>query len=410
VAYVTDVEGRWEKLVDFARDNPDVTLDPAGRLRVRDGAVFVFGGDAIDRGPHGRRVVAALLDAHDRQPDQVVLLAGNRDLNKMRLVRELRGRPHRRAPADLRGPGVEGPLLRWTLKDTMGAGEAFEHRAAELRAEGRAADDDAVVASVLDDLEPDGPLSRYLAACRLAFVEGGTLFVHGAVTAENLGVVPDGAPDDPDPRVWAARLDRFCATQVAAFRERPRAPGGGDPSATDVDPPWQPLIDYQAPLRGTRANQRSVVYGRPVDDQGAPVLPPPAVVARLRAAGISRLVLGHTPSGDCPALLRAPGFTLVLADNAYGRVEPGSQVRIDPDGTIHVRGETLLDSGERVLVRSTLAPDDDSPLGLRDASGRLVKARLERGGYLLFRPLRGLGEVEQLASAPSSPLVVPWPA
>ena len=34
-----------------------------------------FGGDAIDRGPHGRRIVRTLLEVKTRQPGQVVLLA-----------------------------------------------------------------------------------------------------------------------------------------------------------------------------------------------------------------------------------------------------------------------------------------------------------------------------------------------
>ena len=67
VAYVTDVEGRWDKLASFVEGNPDVALDEADRLQVREGCVFVFGGDAVDRGPAGRRVVRALLDAKKRQ-------------------------------------------------------------------------------------------------------------------------------------------------------------------------------------------------------------------------------------------------------------------------------------------------------------------------------------------------------
>jgi hypothetical protein len=91
VAYLSDVEGLWSKLTSFTEDNPCVALDEAGRLQVAPGCCFVFGGDAIDRGPHSRRVVAALLEAHERQPGQVILLAGNRDINKIRLPRELTG-------------------------------------------------------------------------------------------------------------------------------------------------------------------------------------------------------------------------------------------------------------------------------------------------------------------------------
>jgi hypothetical protein len=84
IAYLTDVEGQWSKLESFATGNPFVRLDANGRLLVAPGARFVFGGDAIDRGPASRRIVLVLLEAKRRQPEQVVLLAGNRDINKMR--------------------------------------------------------------------------------------------------------------------------------------------------------------------------------------------------------------------------------------------------------------------------------------------------------------------------------------
>ena len=59
----------------------------------------------------------------------------------------------------------------------------------------------------------------------------------------------------------------------------------------------------------------------------------------------------------------------------------------------------MLDSGERVSVVTRLAQHgSDSPLGLCDARGRLVKARLERGDYLTFRGLSGF-QIEQHAIA-----------
>src|SRR5690242_7335086 len=124
VAYLTDVEGIWEKLASFCRDNPHVHLEAGGRLVVRPGATFVYGGDAADRGPDGLRVVRTLLEAKRQQPSQVVLLAGNRDINKLRLARELRGSPLARTPADMRS-APRPVLLRWILENTMGARGAF---------------------------------------------------------------------------------------------------------------------------------------------------------------------------------------------------------------------------------------------------------------------------------------------
>lgn len=376
IVYVTDVEGRWEKLAG-AVDGALVALE-GDALRVAEGAALVFGGDAIDRGPDGRRILRALLAAKRAQPDRVVLLAGNRDLNKLRLARELTGAPPARAPSGL----PRGELLRWILARTMGAPEAFEHRRAELGP----VDDGRVADSFLEDVQPDGLLTRYLACAQLGFREGDTLFLHGAVTAENLGVVPGIAERAQSVDGWLARLDAFLAGELAGF-VRGRAPDA--------------LMDYQRPRPGTSLHQASVVYGRPIDARGDLTLPPREVIERLRADGIERVVLGHTPSGDCPSVLRdRAGFQLVLADTSYGRLEGPSRVVIE-DGFVRVEGRTVLDGGEEADVRFAWT-GEDLRLGLREPSSRrLVKARLARGDYLTFRTLEGR-EVEQRAAAPEA--------
>lgn len=387
LAYLTDVEGQWSKLASFASNNPLVSLDPQGRLSVAPGARFVFGGDAVDRGPEARRIVRVLLQAKRAQPEQVVLLAGNRDINKMRLVTELRGSPPASTPAQLHG-ATPAALLRWIFENTMGAPHAFTHRASELERAGVAHDDASVVHSFLEDLEPAGELTEYLCACQLVYREENAIFAHGGVTRESLGFVPGvsrryDAVDD-----WAMALNAFFAAQCAAFCER--RPAG-----------YAALVAYQAPSPGTRLNQASVVYARPTDELGNPVLPAPGVIAALRDAGIDRMVLGHTPSGDCPAVLRdSAGFELVLADNSHGRIEPGSQLFLDDEPRIV--GASVLDNGERVEISTRLEDEGQaSPLGLRDAHGRLVKARLQRGEYLVFRSFSGY-RIEQSASDPSA--------
>jgi hypothetical protein len=117
-------------------------------------------------------------------------------------------------------------------------------------------------------------------------------------------------------------------------------------------------------------------------------LPDAAAIARLRANGIGRLVVGHTPSGDCPAIVRDGDFELILADNSYGRIERGSQLFVTDDET-RVHAMTELDDGSRRTVSFTSNRRDiDTPLGKRDRStGHLVKARLGDDEYLLYRGL-----------------------
>jgi hypothetical protein len=389
IAYLTDVEGLWEKLASFCEGNPLVSLEEGERLVVRPGATFVFGGDAIDRGPDGRRVVHTLLEAWRRQPSQVVLLAGNRDINKLRLVRELRGHPLARTPADVRG-GPRPALLRWIFENTMGARGAFDFRRAELERTGPVSDED-VVDSFLADLDAGGELREYLRACQLVYRSGNTLFVHGGVHEHSLEVVPSrGRVEGVD--AWSEALNGWYREQLAAFSE--------GRFERDGTPAWEPVIAYQAPTPGQRINTASVVYGRMADERNHPSLPSPALIETLARSGIHRLVVGHTPSGDCPSVLREGAFELILADNSYGRVEGASRVLLREDSA-WVEGRVKLDDGRLEQVRFQLAHGDPSgPIGRRLVdSGQLVKGPLTSGELLLFRALPQF-HVEQLAVDP----------
>lgn len=391
IAYITDLEGRWDKLERSCAGNPYVTLRD-GALALAPGVQLVFGGDAMDRGPAGRRILATLLAAKRRHGDRVVLLAGNRDINKLRLHRELAGLPPPNAPPELHHD--RPALLRWILARTMGAADAFAHRAAELRADGAPADDDAVVASFVADVAPGGLLAEYLASACLVHRAGATLFAHGGVTSASLGAVP-GRPFIAEVDRWVAELNDFYTTQLAAFTDQRMHAG---------EPAWAPIVAYQAPVPGTGRNQASVVYGRPADDHNDPRLPEPDAVERLQRAGIRRVVLGHTPVGDVPAVLRDRGFMQVMADNSHGRLECGVQLALDDD---HLRwsGRCRLDDGVEVDL-SVVVDDSPSPLGAVTVdSGRLVKAPLT-AGWLLFRGLPGR-RVEQLAVADPGPVEPP---
>jgi hypothetical protein len=391
VAYLTDVEGIWEKLASFCQDNPHVSLETGNRLRVQPGVTFVYGGDAIDRGAAGRRVLRTLLEAWRRQPSQVVLLAGNRDINKLRLVRELNGYPPARMPAEVRGAS-RPVLLRWIFENSMGAREAFAFRQAELAGTGTPVSEEEVVDSFLEDLGPGGLLRDYLAACRLVHRIGNTLFVHGGVHEHSLGQVPSrGHVEGVD--AWAEALNRWYARQIEAFIEQ-RLDQGGTPA-------WQPLIAYQAPAPGTRVNTASVVYGRMADENNHPMLPSQALIATLVREGIHRLVVGHTPSGDSPSVVRGEEFELILADNSYARVEGASRLFIRDD-SVSIEGRVRLDDGRLEQLHFELAlGDSSSGLGRQMLdTGHLVKGPLESGGWLLFRALPQW-RIEQISASPA---------
>lgn len=385
VTYVTDVEGQWERFASFVAGNPHLDLvDDA--LVIRPGATFVFGGDAIDRGARGRAIVRMLLACKRRQPDQLVLLAGNRDINKLRLVTELDGAPPRHAPDDVqRGP--RGALLRWIFEHTMGAAQAFDFRRQELASEGRATADDDVAESYLEDLAPGGELTEYLGACQLAWRAGHTLFVHGGVAAPALTQVPRRPVVELrrfDVDAWIEQLNAFYLDEQRAFVARAR----------DVDGKraWRALIAYQAPRPGTRSNPASVVYGRFGDADNNPTLPATDVVDALVHGGVRRVVVGHTPNGDVASVVRtaAPraAFEVVIADNSRSRVQGACRLTVRDDA-VTLEGALVLDDGSARIVAATVALHERaSPVGLRAGDGSLVKVPVDEG-FHTFRYLPG---------------------
>ena len=407
VVHVTDVEGSWLRLSTFVDRAAGVCFDKLGRIVIDDDTIFVFGGDAVDRGPWSRRVIRALLETKLRQPERVVLLGGNRDINKLRLPRELSGALPKRAPAEVHALS-KPEQLRWIFNYTMGAQAAFEFRQQELKAEGADASDDAVVASYIADLLPEhGEHFRFLQAAQLAFRHGPTLFVHGGIADEALGHVPGMARFD-DLDTWIAALNGFYDSQLALYAH--------EPLALDVhEPAWLPIILYQAPIKGLGRNPHSVVYGRFGSDAwNNPRLPASSALHWLRDRGITRVVVGHTPCGDVPAILRSEveGVEIVIADNSRGRVDIGTVTSIDPDGDVlGIDTRTRLDDHRFVDVRFRLPRAAPSPIGRVTADGSLVKAVLDDDTALLFRseesfvmrqtaaPLSTLGAL----SAPTDP-------
>lgn len=367
-AFLTDVEGQWERLRSFADGHPGVRLD-GDRLTVGDGWRFVFGGDAIDRGPAARRIVRVLLDARRRQPDRVAWLIGNRDLNKIRLRRELDGHPPKGAPTDAARPA----LLQWIFTHTMGAADAFAHRRDELAANGEPHGDDDVVDSFLADVAPGGDLFAYLDQGVIARRDGGVLFVHGGVTGASVGRVPGRAPS-PDLDRWIAALDEFRAEGLDAYRTG---------RIVDGRPAWADLVAYQAPLPGSKANPTSVIYGRSGDDANHLRRPDDAARRALADAGIDRVVVGHTPTGDTPAIAADAALVLVCADNSRGAHAFGSRVTVDDRGVDIDAWAVVDDAPAHVTAR--VVPGDGGPVGYEGPDGAQVRGRLDDGRWLLHR-------------------------
>ena len=51
-------------------------------------------------------------------------------------------------------------------------------------------------------------------------------------------------------------------------------------------------------------SKASCVLSRHLDGKGMPLPMPPQLAAELHAGGVRRILLGHTPHGDCPTIIK----------------------------------------------------------------------------------------------------------
>jgi len=378
IVFLTDLEG--------CHDRFRATLDlPAVRRALADGAVLVHGGDVPDRFAGEVALVDDLLRRAAAEPGRLVLVAGNRDVNKVRLVPELGRAALTAGPVAFRDDWsarrVAGETavhrLRWILERTMGAPDAFELRRRDLGG----VDDEAVLADYRREMAPDGPFAHLLQLSRLLVRVGRTLFLHGGLTPDNLGVVPGHRRRYGDLDTWMRRLHLWYLGQLAAWRRNAATWDGRPPR------PAEDLIRYGERAGDGPVNPTSVAYNRCVDERDKVTLPAPTIIEWLRRQGVDRLVLGHTPSGSIPVVLRTPDddFEVVVADTSRapnGLAREPAVVLFDGgrQGRTRVIGTLELD-GRRRVVDYTIELGRPTPVGKRRPDGAVVVCPL--GPYLV---------------------------
>jgi hypothetical protein len=387
ISYLTDVEGDRDYLTRYVEQSKVLCFRPCSSSHPltadnlsfdfpynhcmdfrrtqqpsqNDDCHLVYGGDVWDQGGSDLYVIRQLLHLKARYPDNVHIVMGNRDVNKMRLVQELRTDDDSLVRDTLgvywlRGSGLVGdpergePLsrspverLRWILRWTMGSPRAFDHRKWELEQEQKGATtpriitDEDVVRSYQQSSHPNGEMGYYLANATLALRLGQVLFVHGSlpmtpellregykpdfwddltfampwlpkhVTARDMGVE---TIDD-----WLLALNNFGAHCVQAWRTGDPQKngnvwsevGGYDHSSQ----PYSQLIQYGMGWTPGRGRNPTVVYNRWCSN-GMPTSffpdedPTFAKVTQdfFQRTGLSLICSGHQPQGDMPNSIR----------------------------------------------------------------------------------------------------------
>jgi len=320
--------------------------------------------------------------------------------------------------------------LRYILKETMGADGELERRQAELtlladRANlsslidhdlpvapsGEGADVDRAVNSFIASVAIGGWMREWLEYGELGVVMGDTLFVHGGLLstdygpggedADAWGHVPGRAERIDKVHEWLLQLRKW---KQECIQEWFHAPYWADPSPGGTLPAdrrgGEALLDYCIPGQGP-----SVVMGRHLDADSMPMPAPYSLMARCNRSNITRLVVGHSPHGNCPTVSKTQDgerhLELVMNDTSYSdmkapdnRGRAVSEFILYPSCNAKITG--TLDDG--AAYEYTLGADSgpaDELVGRRELTMhakrkkngepiiRFVKAKMTTGDYLL---------------------------
>lgn len=316
---------------------------------------FVYSGDFTDKGPGDLRIGKALTEFKKSNPNNVFLIAGNREIKCRRFTYELEpnnirqrllfGQPafwqKQITPKEyvvkhmqrenlvltsdkhiekyinyLSKEQCQTLYLQWMLNETMGCGyfknkpSTFEYRRLELaELSGKSSErisDVEVTQSFIDSVAPHGVVTEYLKLAQLGVILGETLFIHGAVTLKNMGYVPGQSNTSnriPDVKEWVDILNHWYTDQITKWERQRVEP--------DLQPPGhKPLDEYVI------FNPKSIVTTNWYQNNKLGPIPR-AVIDYLNRAGIYRVVTGHQPFSDFPLIIRAPSLEVIVGDTGY---------------------------------------------------------------------------------------------
>ena len=408
VGYLTDVEGNLGYFDRWVAQSEVLRYNVAGELELtHPHAYFVYGGDAVDRGDGGCRLLQRLIALKKKAPRRVWLLVGNRDLNKLRLTSELSEAEMARDPITIPGPHWDpraptlaeylaatghadsrAERLRYMYLHTLGCPETFELRRREMAllsgrgaAGARAPSDEEVVEAAVGDVLPGGLLRTYMEHADVAVLLGHSLFVHGAVDARTMRFVPDERtrfclPAGPQPGrtvdsvgEWCAGLNALLRLGLADHAARPywdaarRGRGGEQLMALqNRDAMWGRSVISNCYCDGGTITSAEAARQRAAALEQEPravtaasfraVCADPrdaAVAAWLRRGGVRRVVVGHKPSGDSVAPLswRYTGVEILSADTSYADPSAADGRGVSM-ACLTLRGPSLLENHARL--------------------------------------------------------------
>jgi nicotinate (nicotinamide) nucleotide adenylyltransferase len=410
VLYVTDLEGNRA---------PIDTLVAQNNLKLVDGVLdfsdttshLVFGGDLVDRGPDSIKLREWMISMKEKYPERVTLLWGNRDLNKLALLRDLDGlkilenkeyKTWLENEAVTNGEKIptqsndkikflkkinstENQLKFWFAN--QGAPQALDFHKKELvELTGK----NVSLAEAAEDMvksitPPNGRYFKYLELGQLGDVKGKTVFVHGGLTKENLGRVPGATTVEKNVSKWLNLLNRWGQNSLAKIKKSYIA---NPKNIFDTklliygDATWDPTVNK------VLTTNQSVIYPMRYKESGNFRLPDDSVLNLLKDQGYNQLALGHSPVGNVPVPLKKDGFIVLMADTSYGPSGGQTSIVINESGGFKISGYTA--DGKKINYDISPKSIKAEPyLGMLVEDKWIIAGKTTDGDYLAYRYVDG---------------------
>ena len=269
------------------------------------------------------------------------------------------------------------------------------------------------VDSFLSSVAPGGFMFEYVHAGVLGCVVGDTLFVHGGLISQgnntslmsrttgerrSASLLSSSSCDDcygyvPGPRVpiahggenveelrtWLRKLHSWKTSQLTDWQKSPRweepeevtVEDGGRVAADDDGGGVSPKLSAEAVKARTRGGEAlqhyalpnagpSVVMSRHLDAGGMPLDSPDYLMSKLNQCGVYRVIVGHTPHGNCPTVVNSgsggggggggggPRLQVIMVDTSYSDVK-SSDMRGRAVGSVSILhpSPSNVESGQR---------------------------------------------------------------
>jgi hypothetical protein len=311
IVAVGDLHGDHDVWIAIARSAG--LIDQKGKWRGGN-TTFVQLGDVVDRGPDSLKIIRDLMRLQREAPrsgGKVYVLVGNHEA--MNMTDDLRYvHPHDFAAFADRDSSMRRDAVYEANKKAIET--AYKARFPAMTPEAIRAE--WIKATPLGKVEhqaawsPDGEIGRWVIHNPAVLKLGGTLFVHGGISAAYAGLSID-------------QINRRVAEALKAKNEAPTSIIN-DPRG----PLWyRGLITRQGDDDTTTPQAAGMAAPLTIDEE---------IDLDLRSFGVKRIVVGHTPS--LSGILSASGGRLWRADSANSRAYGGTPSYLEIVGdrvTVH---------------------------------------------------------------------------